>query len=61
MRNPPLPMEICYPDTNGVPDDKAFGEAPSRTVNPDMSTCEEETGRSATGTVLVDFTTKSMS
>jgi len=54
-------MEICYPDTNGVPDDKAFGEAPSRTVNPDMSTCEEETGRSATGTVLVDFTTKSMS
>ncbi|GMI51254.1 hypothetical protein ScalyP_jg5905 [Parmales sp. scaly parma] len=59
MRNPPLPMNICYPD--GIPDDLEGG-VPSREVNPDMTTCEKgsEEGKSAVGSVLVDFTTKSM-
>lgn len=55
MRNPPLPMEVCFPDGD-LPAD-----APKVTLNPDMSICKEETGKSAIGRVLVDFGTKSMS
>ena len=55
MRNPPLPLEVCFPDGN-IPAD-----APKVTLNPDMSICKEETGKSAVGRVLVDFGTKSMS
>mmetsp|Transcript_17261 Transcript_17261/g.35764 ORF Transcript_17261/g.35764 Transcript_17261/m.35764 type:complete len:163 (-) Transcript_17261:97-585(-) len=54
MRNPPPPMSVCFPDGN-LPDD-----APRYTVNPDMSICRPETGRNATGSVLVDFYKKNM-
>ena len=54
MRNPPPPIEVCFPDGN-VPAD-----APTVTLNPDMSVCSPESGRNATGTVLVDFTKKNM-
>mmetsp|Transcript_57433 Transcript_57433/g.171327 ORF Transcript_57433/g.171327 Transcript_57433/m.171327 type:complete len:153 (-) Transcript_57433:1507-1965(-) len=54
MRNPPLPMEVCFPDGNYPAD------APKVLLNPDMSVCKEETGKNAVGTVLVDFTKKNM-
>ena len=54
MRNPPLPEEVCFPDGD-VPKD-----FPKITFNPDMTVCKEETGKSAVGTVLVDFTKKNM-
>ena len=54
MRNPPLPMDVCFPDGN-LPAD-----APKYEVNPDMSVARPETGRNATGTVLVDFYKKNM-
>mmetsp|Transcript_31840 Transcript_31840/g.76040 ORF Transcript_31840/g.76040 Transcript_31840/m.76040 type:complete len:155 (+) Transcript_31840:97-561(+) len=54
MRNPPLPMEIVFPDGD-IPAD-----APRHTLNPDMTICEAETGKSAVGSVLVDFTKKNM-
>uniref|UniRef100_A0A7R9W6G1 NADH dehydrogenase [ubiquinone] 1 beta subcomplex subunit 9 n=1 Tax=Pseudictyota dubia TaxID=2749911 RepID=A0A7R9W6G1_9STRA len=54
MRNPPLPLEVCFPDGNYPPD------APKVTLNPDMTVCKEETGKSAVGSVLVDFTKKNM-
>ena len=54
MRNPPLPKEVCFPDGD-VPAD-----FPKVLLNPDMSPCKEETGKSATGTVIVDFSTKDM-
>jgi len=54
MRNPPLPMSVCFPDGNLPPD------APRYEVNPDMSICKPESGRNATGTVLVDFYKKNM-
>mmetsp|Transcript_7581 Transcript_7581/g.10879 ORF Transcript_7581/g.10879 Transcript_7581/m.10879 type:complete len:155 (-) Transcript_7581:400-864(-) len=54
MRNPPIPLEICFPDGN-VPAD-----APNYTLNPDMTVSKEETGKSAVGGVLVDFTKKNM-
>lgn len=54
MRNPPLPMEVCFPDGNYPKD------APKITFNPDMSVAKEETGKNAVGTVLVDFTKKNM-
>ena len=54
MRNPPLPMEVCFPDGN-YPSD-----APSYELNPDWSVSTPETGKSATGYVLVDFTKKNM-
>jgi hypothetical protein len=54
MRNPPPPMSICFPDGN-LPDD-----APRYTLNPDMSICKVETGKSAVGNVLVDFGKKNM-
>jgi len=54
MRNPPLPMNICFPDGNYPAD------APKFEVNPDMSYATEDSGRNATGTVLVDFSKKNM-
>lgn len=54
MRNPPLPMEVCFPDGNYPKD------APKVLFNPDMSVSKEETGKNAVGTVLVDFTKKNM-
>lgn len=54
MRNPPIPMEVCFPDGNYPKD------APKVTFNPDMSVCKKETGKSAVGSVLVDFTKKNM-
>ena len=54
MRNPPLPLEVCFPDGD-YPDD-----APDYTFNPDMTISEPETGKSAVGSVLVDFTKKKM-
>ena len=54
MRNPPPPLSICFPDGN-YPDD-----APRYTLNPDMSVCRPETGKSAVGSVLVDFGKKNM-
>ena len=54
MRNPPPPIEVCFPDGN-IPAD-----APKITFNPDMSVCKEETGKVAVGSVLVDFTKKNM-
>lgn len=54
MRNPPIPMEVCFPDGD-YPSD-----APKITFNPDMTVCKEETGKSYVGSVLVDFTKKNM-
>mmetsp|Transcript_27505 Transcript_27505/g.31805 ORF Transcript_27505/g.31805 Transcript_27505/m.31805 type:complete len:156 (+) Transcript_27505:89-556(+) len=54
MRNPPIPMEVCFPDGN-LPAD-----APKVLFNPDMTVCKKETGKAATGSLLVDFTMKSM-
>lgn len=54
MRNPPLPLEVCFPDGNYPAD------APKVLFNPDMSICKEETGKNFNGTVLVDFTKKNM-
>lgn len=54
MRNSPPPMSVCFPDGNLPPD------APRYAINPDWSVASEETGRNATGTVLVDFYKKNM-
>jgi NADH dehydrogenase (ubiquinone) 1 beta subcomplex subunit 9 len=54
MRNPPPPLEICFPDGNYPAD------APKVTLNPDMSICRPETGKNAVGSVLVDFGKKNM-
>ena len=54
MRNPPPPLEICFPDGNYPAD------APKHTLNPDMSVCRPETGKVAVGSVLVDFGKKNM-
>ena len=54
MRNSPLPKEVCFPDGD-APDD-----FPDYTLNPDYSLCTPESGRNATGTVLVDFYKKNM-
>ena len=54
MRNPPPPIEVCFPDGNYPAD------APMYTVNPDMTLSTPETGKSATGNVLIDFTKKNM-
>ena len=54
MRNPPPPLSICFPDGD-YPED-----APKYTLNPDMSICKPETGKSAVGSVLVDFGKKNM-
>ena len=54
MRNPPPPLSICFPDGNYPAD------APTHTMNPDMTICRPETGKSAVGGVLVDFGKKNM-
>ena len=54
MRNPPLPMDVCFPDGNYPAD--ALGYE----VNPDWSKATPESGRTATGYVLVDFGKKNM-
>lgn len=54
MRNPPLPMEVCFPDGD-LPAD-----APMYSLNPDMTMSKPETGKSATGPVLVDYAKKNM-
>lgn len=54
MRNSPPPIEICFPDGNYPPD------APRYTVNLDWTHSIPENGRSATGSVLVDFYKKNM-
>lgn len=54
MRNPPPPLSICFPDGD-IPAD-----APKHTMNPDMTICKPETGKSAVGSVLVDFGKKNM-
>jgi NADH dehydrogenase (ubiquinone) 1 beta subcomplex subunit 9 len=54
MRNPPPPLEVCFPDGNYPAD------APKVTLNPDMTICRPETGKSAVGSVLIDFGKKSM-
>eukprot|EP00546_Thalassionema_frauenfeldii_P007786 CAMPEP_0178922536 /NCGR_PEP_ID=MMETSP0786-20121207/16211_1 /TAXON_ID=186022 /ORGANISM="Thalassionema frauenfeldii, Strain CCMP 1798" /LENGTH=165 /DNA_ID=CAMNT_0020596917 /DNA_START=45 /DNA_END=542 /DNA_ORIENTATION=- len=55
MRNPPLPIDVCFPEGTEVPAD-----APKITFNPDMTVCKEETGKSAVGSVLVDYAKKNM-
>lgn len=54
MRNPPLPMDVCFPDGNYPAD------APKYEINPDWSKATPESGRAATGYVLVDFGKKNM-
>jgi len=54
MRNPPLPMSVCFPDGD-IPAD-----APKYEVNPDFSVATPDSGRNAVGTVLVDFYKKNM-
>lgn len=54
MRNPPLPMDVCFPDGDRPAD------APKIEFNADMSVSKKETGKAAVGTVLVDFTKKNM-
>jgi hypothetical protein len=56
MRNPPPPIEVCFPDGEST----YPADAPLYTLNPDMSVCTTETGKNAVGTVLVDFTKKNM-
>lgn len=54
MRNPPLPMSVCFPDGN-LPKN-----APLYEHNPDFSVARPNGGRNAAGTVLVDFYKKNM-
>jgi len=54
MRNPPIPLEVCFPDGNYPAD------APKVLFNADMTVAKQETGKNAVGTVLVDFTKKNM-
>jgi NADH dehydrogenase (ubiquinone) 1 beta subcomplex subunit 9 len=54
MRFSPLPKEQCFPDGD------APADFPNYTVNPDMTICKPETGKSAVGSVLIDWPTKSM-
>jgi hypothetical protein len=55
MRNPPLPLSVCFPDGNYPPD------APLYEVNPDMSIATPENGRNAVGMTLTDFYKKTLS
>ena len=54
MRNPPLPMDVCFPDGNYPAD------APTYEVNPDWSKATPENGKAAAGYVLIDFGKKNM-
>jgi NADH dehydrogenase (ubiquinone) 1 beta subcomplex subunit 9 len=58
MRNPPLPISICFPDPKTIPAD-----APRYTLNPDMSYVlpgKTDSGRNSVGSTLVDFYKKNM-
>lgn len=54
MRNPPLPMSVCFPDGD-IPAD-----APKYEINPDWTVARPGSGRNDSGTVLVDFYKKNM-
>jgi len=54
MRNPPLPLSVCFPDGNYPAD------APDYEFNNDFSIATPESGRNGTGYVLVDFGKKNM-
>ena len=54
MRNPPIPIEVCFPEGDYPAD------APLYTFNPDMTISKPETGKSAVGSVLVDYSKKNM-
>lgn len=54
MRNPPLPLSVCFPDG------KYPKDAPVISVHPDFSYAKEGSGRNLDGTVLVDFYKKNM-
>ena len=51
MRNPPLPMDVCFPDGNYPTD------APDYEIDPDWSTSDPKTK----GYSIVDFVKKSWS
>ncbi|KAF0693640.1 Aste57867_15411 [Aphanomyces stellatus] len=53
MRNPPLPLEVCFPD-GIIPDDVEV--SPLKAINIDTTPYREDELKE---TVLVDFTTKS--
>lgn len=57
MRNPPIPLDVCFPEHG---DEEMPADAPTYTLNPDMTICTPETGKSAVGQVVVDFVTKKM-
>ncbi|CAK4620287.1 hypothetical protein LEN26_015699 [Aphanomyces euteiches] len=52
MRNPPLPLEVCFPD-GVIPDDVEV--SPVKAINVDTTPYREDELKE---TVLVDFTTK---
>ena len=54
MRYSPLPKEICFPDGDYPAD------MPDYYLNPDWSISKPETGKSAIGSVVVDFGKKNM-
>jgi hypothetical protein len=54
MRNPPLPMDVCFPDGNYPKD------APKYEINPDWSKATPENGRAGVGYVLIDYGKKNM-
>jgi len=47
MRNPPIPLEICFPDGN-LPSD-----APKITFNTDMTVSKVETGKNAVSVKII--------
>ena len=54
MRNPALPLEVCFPDG------KIPKNVNQRVINPDLSTMVEGGAVSGSGQCVVDFTTKTM-
>mmetsp|Transcript_27213 Transcript_27213/g.30110 ORF Transcript_27213/g.30110 Transcript_27213/m.30110 type:complete len:164 (+) Transcript_27213:2133-2624(+) len=54
MRNPPIPLDVAFYGEE-YPED-----APKVTFNPDMTVCRKETGKSAVGSVLIDYAKKNM-
>mgnify|MGYP001188247612 CR=1 FL=1 len=68
MRNPPLPLSVCYPDqiygqSVGLVLNRDQETPPLGGVeyNPDLTVANVETGKVATGRILVDSCNKSMS
>jgi NADH dehydrogenase (ubiquinone) 1 beta subcomplex subunit 9 len=53
MRNPPVPLEVCFPD-GVIPDDVEV--SPLKAINIDTTPYREDEPKE---TILVDFTTKS--